>query len=200
MLVARLPRYMVPQRIVIVDDIPLTPNGKLDEAALAAVDSADSTAVTGESEPETATEAALAELLTDILQQPRDRPERRLPGAGPGQHRGAFGGAVGPPARDRAARPARSGMQQRPRTCRGDRLGSRRRHPVPHDDVADDSGPIPLLAKAHWLYEYGEPRRLAQAEAIRLPATVTGEQLGRRAGRPSSTVTMCCAVGWTAPP
>ena len=39
MLVARLPRYMVPQRIVIVDDIPLTPNGKLDEVALAAIDS-----------------------------------------------------------------------------------------------------------------------------------------------------------------
>ena len=40
-----------------------------------------------------------------------------------------------------------------------------------------ESGPIPLLANAHWLYEFGEPRRLAQAEAIRLPDGVTGEQL-----------------------
>ena len=40
-----------------------------------------------------------------------------------------------------------------------------------------ESGPIPLLANAHWLYEFGEPRRLAQAEAIRLPDGVTAEQL-----------------------
>ena len=45
------------------------------------------------------------------------------------------------------------------------------------DDAEAESGPIPLLANAHWLYEFGEPRRLAQAEAIRLPDGVTGEQL-----------------------
>ena len=36
-------------------------------------------------------------------------------------------------------------------------------------DAEAESGPIPLLANAHWLYEFGDPRRLAQAEAIRLP-------------------------------
>ncbi|MGH3555797.1 MAG: AMP-binding protein, partial [Mycobacterium sp.] len=40
MLGERLPRYMVPQRIVRVDDIPLTANGKLDETALADLDPA----------------------------------------------------------------------------------------------------------------------------------------------------------------
>ena len=67
MLIARLPRYMVPQRIVVVDDIPLTSNGKLDEAALAAIDSA-ALAESGDTEPETATESALIELLAEILQ------------------------------------------------------------------------------------------------------------------------------------
>src|SRR6202789_4213230 len=73
MLIARLPRYMVPQRIVIVDDIPLTPNGKLDEAALAAIDSAALTE-SGDTEPETATESALIELLAEILQVARIAP------------------------------------------------------------------------------------------------------------------------------
>src|SRR5437588_244339 len=70
---ARLPRYMVPQRIVIVDAVPLTPNGKLDEAALAAIDSV---AVTesGDTEPETATEYALIEVLAEILQVARIDP------------------------------------------------------------------------------------------------------------------------------
>ncbi len=74
MLVTRLPRYMVPQRIVVVDDIPLTPNGKLDEVALAAIDSAASME-SGETGPGTATESALTEVLTEILHVTRVDPD-----------------------------------------------------------------------------------------------------------------------------
>ncbi len=38
MLVNRLPRYLVPHHIVILDELPLTPHGKIDENALAATD------------------------------------------------------------------------------------------------------------------------------------------------------------------
>ena len=40
------------------------------------------------------------------------------------------------------------------------------------DDTAD-----PAAARRHWLYEHGDPRRLAQTEAIRLPAGITRERL-----------------------
>jgi mycobactin peptide synthetase MbtF len=41
----------------------------------------------------------------------------------------------------------------------------------------DGGGPIPLLSNARWLYEYGDPRRLAQTEVIRLTDGITREQL-----------------------
>ena len=63
MLTARLPRYMLPHRIVEVDDIPLTGNGKLDEHWLRALDSA----ATAQLQPETATESALAGVLAETL-------------------------------------------------------------------------------------------------------------------------------------
>ncbi len=67
LLSARLPRYMVPQQVVLVDTLPLTAHGKIDEAALAviAVDSTDSHARSAP--PETPTEVVLAELLAEVL-------------------------------------------------------------------------------------------------------------------------------------
>jgi mycobactin peptide synthetase MbtF len=44
-------------------------------------------------------------------------------------------------------------------------------------DAKEATGPMPVLPNGRWLYEYGEPRRLAQTEAIRLPDNVTREQL-----------------------
>ncbi len=66
-------------------------------------------------------------------------------------------------------------MRHHPRTRRGDRRRCRRQHaPI---DAAEAGEPIPVLPNVHWLYEYGEPRRLAQTEAIRLPDTITREGL-----------------------
>ncbi|SRX94677.1 Peptide synthetase MbtF (peptide synthase) [Mycobacterium tuberculosis H37Rv] [Mycobacterium shimoidei] len=171
MLAERLPRYMVPQRIVVVDEIPLTVNDKLDEVALAAADQHASTGA----EPETATETALAEVLSELLHLPSvdvtaDFLELGLD-------------SIVALSVVQAAR--RRGIRLRPRLVL--ECGSIRELATAIDveaataatasDVNVEGGPIPLLANAHWLYEYGEPRRLAQAEAVRLPEGVTGDQL-----------------------
>lgn len=62
----RLPEYMVPARIVLLDSFPLTPNGKLDRSALAAVQPAAPTA--GEFvAPRSEAEQALARIWADVL-------------------------------------------------------------------------------------------------------------------------------------
>jgi len=178
MLSSRLPRYMVPQRIVMVDKIPLTPNGKLDEATLAAADFV--VRVSSEAEsfeaPETATESVLAELLTNIL---------AIPGSSRVDVTADFlqlgldsimALSVVQAARAR-------GIALRARLIL--ECGNIRELAAAIDSeaaritrsVEDTTGPIPLLAGARWLYEYGEPRRLAQTEVIRLPDTVSREQL-----------------------
>ena len=65
MLANRLPRYLVPHRIVVVDEMPLTSHGKVDEAALAALPATRRIAAVRAAE--TPTETALAEVLAEIL-------------------------------------------------------------------------------------------------------------------------------------
>ena len=171
MLSSRLPRYMIPQRIVMVDEIPLTPNGKLDEIALAAADSADTGSV--ESEPETATESTLAELLAVILQQPRVDVTADFLQLGLDSIM-ALSVVQAARARGVVLR-ARlilecANVRELAEAIDAEAAG-------PALDTEDTTGPIPLLPNARWLYEHGEPRRLAQTEAIRLPDTVSREQL-----------------------
>src|SRR5271163_3599001 len=178
MLRSRMTRYMVPQRIVIVDEIPLTPNGKLDEAALTA---ADPTAATppeaaGEAEPETATESALAEVISVVLGIPG---VARADVTADFLHLGldsimALSVVQAARARGIALR-ARLVLE-----CTNIRELAAAIDSEAADiarDVEDSSGPIPLLPNGRWLYEYGEPRRLAQTEAIRLPDIVSREHL-----------------------
>ncbi|MEW6476446.1 MAG: amino acid adenylation domain-containing protein [Actinomycetota bacterium] len=60
----RLPGYMVPAAIVVLDSFPVTPNNKVDRAALPAPDFA---ALTTAREPVTAEEQALAALFAEVL-------------------------------------------------------------------------------------------------------------------------------------
>ncbi|MEM6107193.1 amino acid adenylation domain-containing protein [Mycobacterium sp. 050272] len=172
MLATRLPRYMIPQRIIGVDEIPLTANGKLDEAALSAVDAAD-TASTAVAEPETPTETALAEVLSELLHLPRvdvavDFLQLGLDSI--------MALSVVQAARAR-------GLALRARLILdcvnirelAEAIDSESASAA--SNIEESAGPIPVLPNGRWLYEYGQPRRLAQTEAVRLPADVRPEHL-----------------------
>ena len=67
-LASQLPAYMVPSAIVLLDAMPLTPNGKLDRRALAALP-LPGTAAVGPVEPRTETERQLVVIWKDVLKR-----------------------------------------------------------------------------------------------------------------------------------
>lgn len=168
----RLPRYMVPQDIVVVDKIPLTANGKVDQAALDAIGAAE----VPQAAPETSTERALAQLLAGSLDLPTPS---RIDVTADFVQLGLD--SIIALSVVQAAR--RRGIPLRARLIL--ECGNVRELAAAIDAEAaqatrpsdDSAAPIPLLPNGRWLYEYGEPRQLAQTEAIRLPDGITGEQL-----------------------
>jgi len=60
-----LPEYMIPQYFLSMDDIPLTPNGKVDRKQLPTPSTAESSTYV---EPQTATEKSIVDIWTDVLQ------------------------------------------------------------------------------------------------------------------------------------
>jgi fengycin family lipopeptide synthetase B len=67
----RLPEYMVPTAFVALDEIPLTPNGKVDRARLPAPESTGAVADEGYQAPRNRVEQALAELWAKVLRVER---------------------------------------------------------------------------------------------------------------------------------
>lgn len=180
----RLPSYLMPARITAVESMPLTANGKLDTEKLAA-QLADSEPIGGGVEPATDTERVLVELLAEVFAGPDGAP---AVGAAPGVEtdlRELGLDSIVALSLVRAAR--RRGLPLRPRTILSantirdvaaalDReaaeAAAERRDGSPTAD-----GPIPLLPAGRWLYQYGNPRRLGQVEAIRLPEGTEPERL-----------------------
>ncbi|MDG9720866.1 non-ribosomal peptide synthetase [Streptomyces sp. DH24] len=67
-LAARLPDYMVPAALVVLDALPVTPNGKLDQRALPAPDLA---ASASQLQPATPEEETVARIFAEVLGLPR---------------------------------------------------------------------------------------------------------------------------------
>jgi mycobactin peptide synthetase MbtF len=171
MLSKRLPRYMVPQSIVIVDQMPLTSHGKIDETALAAISVDDGPSAA----PETATESALVAVLADLLDGAEIDVTAEFLSLGLDS---IVALSVVQGARRRGI-PLRARLMLECATVRelaaaidSESVTVDRRH-------EEGSGSIPVLPNVHWLFEQGRPRRLAQTEAIRLPDGITREHLDR---------------------
>lgn len=173
LLTSALPRYLVPHHIVIVDEIPLTINGKVDDAALGAID-ADRQSDRAQG-PATDTESVVAEVLADVLD------------AGDPAHLDVTAdfldlGLDSIVALSVVQAVRRRGIALRARLMLDCSTVRELAAAIDSDELVGDeyeeqSGPIPLLPNGRWLYQYGDPRRLAQTEAFRLPAHTTREHL-----------------------
>ncbi|MBU8815005.1 amino acid adenylation domain-containing protein [Mycolicibacterium goodii] len=172
MLIATLPRYLVPHHILLVDEIPLTTNGKVDDARLATLDPGRQS--DGFEGPVTDTERVVAEVLAEVL-------DTRDVGVTTDFLDLGLDSIV---ALSVVQAVRRRGLVVRARLmleCSNVRELAAAidtdAHHAAVDDTREESGPIPLLPNGCWLYQYGDPRRLAQTEAFRLPEGITAEQL-----------------------
>ncbi|GAA2775181.1 non-ribosomal peptide synthetase [Mycolicibacterium pallens] len=165
----RLPRYMLPHRLIVVDAIPLTANGKVDEAALARMAAPEE----NPEPPSTPTEVALSEAVSgllglDVVDIDTDLLELGLDSIA------AL--SLVQLARSRGL-PLRARLVLECATLRELAAAVDR---DTTDELAagpEPDGPIPALPAVHWLYEHGDPRRLSQVEAIRLPADADAARL-----------------------
>lgn len=173
MLTSTLPRYLVPHHIIDVEAIPLTPHGKVDDAALAALDADRGAGRADEfAAPATDTERVLAEVLGELLEITAVDVDTDFLDLG-------LDSIV---ALSVVQAVRRRGVSLRARLmleCSSIReLAAAIDSDVGAELIeVDDTGPIPLLPAGHWLLAHGNPRRLASTEAIRLPGGVTRAQL-----------------------
>ncbi|MCX2711617.1 amino acid adenylation domain-containing protein [Mycolicibacterium sp. J2] len=168
-----LPRYLVPHHIIAVDEIPLTAHGKVDDAALAALDvRRDGDEVTG---PATPTETVLAEVLGELLDIARVDVSADFLDLGLDSIVAlSVVQAVrrrGIPMRARLMLECAS-IRELAEALDADAAELAEEHAAP-----EDTGPIPLLPAGYWLLAHGDSRRLAQTEAIRLPRGMTRDRL-----------------------
>ncbi|EFV14691.1 non-ribosomal peptide synthetase [Segniliparus rugosus] len=164
-LAERLPGYMIPARLVVRDQLPLTANGKLDASVFADMAEAE-----GE-EPSTPTECLIAGLLAEQLGVRSVAVDQDFFDLGVDSITAIA--LVG--------KARRGGVRITPRmimragTVRA--LAAEAESAVAAAASADPLEPAPLLPVGRWLVELGGFRRFGQWHTIRLPEQIGVEQL-----------------------
>ncbi|MFI6183511.1 amino acid adenylation domain-containing protein [Nonomuraea sp. NPDC051191] len=172
-LAERLPAHMVPARYVTLDELPVTANGKLDRAALAAIEPP---RTGGGRAARTDPERLVCGILAEVLALPAVHPDDGFLRLG--------GDSI--QAIDAAGQITRAGLPVTVRDVMGarsvaelaERALSRPAPAVAAEAPEAGRGAVPLTPIVHWLRERGGPAdAFCQRLVLRIPAQVTGEWL-----------------------
>lgn len=167
-LAERLPGYMIPSRLIALDALPVTSNGKLDAHALTRIASSYAVA---KAEPETDTERALCAAFAELLD------------ATPGVDEDFFDlGMDSIVAISLVNKMRRLGLPITPRmvqatpTIRDLAAAIDSASVVSRTDAAEygDIGAVPII---EWMYEYGNFRRFTQTALASLPSDIDSDRL-----------------------
>ncbi|WP_410873969.1 amino acid adenylation domain-containing protein [Nocardia sp. A7] len=167
-LAQRLPAYMIPARIVVMDQLPVNVNGKLDSHALNELAEQSLSAADSNAAAETPTEIALSELFAEIF-------DGRAPGIDADFYELGVDSIVAISLVNKARR---RGLALNPRMVLA--CPTIRELAAAVDDApaaaaqsgADAYGVVPPLPVVSWMYEYGNYRRFTQTALLRLPAGI----------------------------
>ncbi|MGF0315072.1 amino acid adenylation domain-containing protein [Nocardia fluminea] len=167
-LAQRLPAYMIPARIVVMDQLPVNVNGKLDGHALNELAEQSLSVADSNAAAETPTEIALSELFAELF-------DGRTPGIDADFYELGVDSIVAISLVNKARR---RGLALNPRMVLA--CPTIRELAAAVDDApaaaaqsgADAYGVVPPLPVVSWMYEYGNYRRFTQAALLRLPAGI----------------------------
>ncbi|MFE7718028.1 amino acid adenylation domain-containing protein [Nocardia rhizosphaerihabitans] len=167
-LAQRLPAYMIPARIVVLDQLPVNINGKLDGHALHELATETLSAADGNAAAETPTEIALSEVFAELF-------DGRAPGVDADFYELGVDSIVAISLVNKARR---RGIALNPRmvlacpTIRELAAAADDGPAVAAQSGADAYGVVPPLPVVSWMYEYGNYRRFTQSALLRLPAGI----------------------------
>ncbi|GGK57791.1 condensation domain-containing protein [Nocardia camponoti] len=167
-LAQRLPSYMIPARIIVLDQLPVNVNGKLDAPVLNVLAEQALSSASRNAAPETATETVLSEVFAELF-------DGRTPGVDADFYELGVDSIVAISLVNKARR---RGLTLNPRmvlSCPTIRELAAAIDDAPSvtatggEDAYGEVKPLPVVS---WAYEHGNFRRFTQSALLRLPVGV----------------------------